>query len=86
MNLAGPVGNILMGVGTIGAVGMAAYEAGRGRWYKMMEQNYTAGQIGGGYVDTKAAYTMRQAAVQALQQSRINGNMVLGNEASFLHK
>ena len=37
------------------------------------------------YMDTNQAITMRQAAVQAIQGSKINGRNALGGEARMLH-
>lgn len=36
------------------------------------------------YVDTEAAYTMRSAAVQAIQGSKLNARSALGGEARLL--
>ncbi|HLO11263.1 MAG TPA: hypothetical protein VK190_03280 [Pseudoneobacillus sp.] len=36
------------------------------------------------YVDTQAAYTMRSAAVQAIQGSKLNARSALGGEARLL--
>lgn len=37
--------------------------------------------FGRGYVDTQAAYTMRERSVQAIRNNGINARTVLGNEA-----
>lgn len=42
--------------------------------------------LGGSYVDTDQAYTMRQAGVNAMQESGMNMKQILGNEASFMHR
>ena len=42
-------------------------------------------QFGGSFVDSRAAFTMRQAAVQEMSSSMLNARQYLGNEASFLH-
>lgn len=39
-----------------------------------------------GYVDTQAAYTMRQRALQEIQSSRLNARSALGNEAQYMHR
>lgn len=43
------------------------------------------GQVGGKYVDTQRAMTMRQAAVQAIQGSKLNARSALGGEARILN-
>jgi hypothetical protein len=43
-------------------------------------------QFGGSFVDSRAAFTMRQAAVQDMSQSMMNARQYLGNEAIFLHE
>ncbi|WPA89739.1 hypothetical protein MTATph1_CDS0252 [Moorella phage MTATph1] len=39
------------------------------------------GSLGGNYIDTQAAATMRQQAVKAIQESNFNARLALGNEA-----
>jgi hypothetical protein len=43
------------------------------------------GQVGGNYQDTQRALTMRQAAVQAIQGSKLNARSALGGEARILN-
>ena len=43
-------------------------------------------QFGGNFVDTQAAYTMRQRAVSDMSGSMMNARQFLGNEAIFLHE
>lgn len=43
-------------------------------------------QFGGNFVDSRAAYTMRQHAVQEMSGSMLNARQFLGNEAIFLHE
>lgn len=38
------------------------------------------------YEDTRAAYTMRQSAVQAIQGSKLNARSALGGEARLMHR
>lgn len=74
-------------LGQIGVAGVsAAHQAIRRNWHEKRDRYYTSGEIGGGYVDTRQALTMRQAAVHAIRESRINGRLVLGNEASYMHR
>ena len=42
--------------------------------------------MGFNYVDTEQAYTMRQAAVQAIQGSHLNARSALGGEARLMHR
>jgi hypothetical protein len=42
------------------------------------------GIVGGNYMDTQRALTMRQAAVQAIQGSKLNARSALGGEARIL--
>lgn len=41
--------------------------------------------VGGNYIDTPRAMTMRQAAVQVIQGSKMNARSALGNEAKILN-
>lgn len=43
-------------------------------------------QFGGNFVDSRAAYTMRQRAVSDMSGSMMNARQFLGNEAIFLHE
>jgi hypothetical protein len=47
----------------------------------LMRQSNT---VGGGYVDTQRALTMRQASIQAIQGSKLNARSALGGEARIL--
>ena len=38
------------------------------------------------YRDSNAAYTMRQASVQAIQGSKLNARNALGGEAALMHR
>lgn len=40
--------------------------------------------VGGNYMDTQRAQTMRQAAVQSIQASKLNARSALGSEARIL--
>lgn len=84
--LVGPVDDILQAGVIVGGALTLADTVGRGMYYGNMNKHYNPYRVGGGYVDTQRALTMRQQAVQQLQQSRVNGNLILGNEASFFHK
>lgn len=45
----------------------------------------TNNQVGGNYVDNQRAATMRQAAVQAIQGSKMNARSALGQEAKIMN-
>jgi hypothetical protein len=49
-------------------------------WDKQFRPGNT---VGGGYMDTQRAQTMRQAAVQAIQGSKLNARSALGGEAQI---
>lgn len=44
------------------------------------------GNFGGNYVDTRRAQTMRQAALEAIQGSKLNARSALGGEARILNQ
>lgn len=50
---------------------------------ELFDQRYNAGNglVGGGYMDTQRAVTMRQAAVQQIQGNKLNARTALGGEA-----
>lgn len=41
--------------------------------------------VGGNYMDTQRAQTMRQAAIQSIQGSKLNARSALGSEARILN-
>ena len=62
--------------------GVAAHKFRRQRTeerYDMKHNSY--GKIGGGFIDTMQAQTMRQAAVQQIQGNKLNARSALGGEA-----
>ena len=62
--------------------GVAAHKFRRQRTeerYDMKHNSYA--QIGGGFIDTMQAQTMRQAAVQQIQGNKLNARSALGGEA-----
>lgn len=68
---------------TLPQVGAALYQQHRqatSQWNKAHLQ----GQIGGMYQDNQRALTMRQAAVEAIQGSKMNARSALGGEARIL--
>lgn len=53
------------------------------QWY---QKQYTYNnRVGGNYHDTQRAQTMRQAAIQAIQGSKLNARSALGGEAKILN-
>lgn len=76
----------------IGSVAMAAPAAVEGytNWKKGKEewwnQQFYRGTVGGQYQDTQRALTMRQAAVQQIQGSKLNARSALGGEARILNE
>jgi hypothetical protein len=66
------------------ALAGAAFKAGtfvhhKQQWWNMQHKN--SGVVGGQYIDSQRAQTMRQAAVQAIQGSKLNARSALGGEA-----
>lgn len=51
-------------------------------WNKQFAYN---NMVGGNYMDTQRALTMRQAAVQSIQGSKLNARSALGSEARILN-
>jgi hypothetical protein len=50
------------------------------------EASFHHNMAGRPWVDTEASATMRQRAVQAIQNSKLNARSVLGQEASLMHQ
>lgn len=80
---AGPLGWAAMGAQLGVGLGYSAYQAGEGysKQLARMQRPFS-----NGFQDTQSAYTMRQRAVQAIQQSKLNARSALGNEASYMHR
>ena len=53
----------------------------RDEWNQLHRPNF-----GGKYRDTDHAYTMRQAAVQAISGSKMNARSAIGGEARLMHR
>ena len=66
----------------------AAYAFRRQRHdqYNSMRQAAYGNVVGGNYMDTNAALTMRQAAVQQIQGNKLNARSALGGEARILSR
>lgn len=60
------------------------------QWYNQQKQwwnqQHLTGSVGGNYQDSQRALTMRQAAVQAIQGSKLNARSALGGEARILNQ
>jgi hypothetical protein len=61
----------------------AAHQWHRGK-KSQWNNAHLRGQVGGNYQDSQRALTMRQAAVQAIQGSKLNARSALGGEARIL--
>lgn len=72
----------LDGAAAITKGGMKLYHDRKSAW----NMAHATGSLGGGYKDTQQAYTMRQAAVSAIQGSRMNARSALGGEARLMHR
>ncbi|MHC8965769.1 hypothetical protein [Priestia aryabhattai] len=57
------------------------WKKGKEEWWN---QQFYRGTVGGNYEDTQRALTMRQAAVQQIQGSKMNARSALGGEARLL--
>jgi hypothetical protein len=66
------------------AGGAAAYNSVRKQQQKWKDNRQTG--MRATYADSEQALTMRQAAVQAIQGSRMNARNALGGEASMMHR
>lgn len=64
----------------------ASYMNFRKRQVDWWRQQHIQGSLGGGYADTAQAQTMRQAAVQAIQNSKLNARSALGGEAQLFNQ
>jgi hypothetical protein len=73
----------------LGSMGVEAY-SGFKTWERQARENYRAqtyqGVVGNGFQDTARAQTMRQAALQAIQGSKLNARSALGGEAQIINK
>ena len=74
-------------VGELAASGASAYvqhqKTSRDNFRQM---NGSRGVVGGNYIDTNRALTMRQASVQAIQGSKMNARSALGGEARIMSR
>lgn len=62
--------------------GQRHYNQKKEYWNSKFAYNNT---VGGNFVDTQRAQTMRQAAVQAIQGSKLNARSALGGEAKIMN-
>jgi hypothetical protein len=63
-----------------GAIAAAQWHKGKQDWWSQQHLP----NFGGQYMDTQRAMTMRQAAVQQIQGSKLNARSALGGEAKLL--
>ena len=78
---AGPMLALTLGVPLARAAATAlptAYRGKQAQWSQYYKPN-----LGGLYADTQAAQTMRQASVQAIQNSHMNARSALGGEGAM---
>ena len=66
------------------AGGAAAYGSVKKQMQKWKDNRQTG--LRSTYTDSEQALTMRQAAVQAIQGSRMNARNALGGEANMMHR
>lgn len=89
----GVVENVI-GAGALTALQIAPALPGMVRGYQNYEDKLNSQYISRrdprnmnfSYTDTQAAYTMREAAVQAIQGSKLNARSALGGEARLMHR
>ncbi|ONG92331.1 hypothetical protein BKK40_06095 [Bacillus cereus] len=65
-----------------GAMAAGRFAHSKQQWWNQQFQHN--GVVGGNYIDTQRALTMRQASVQAIQGSKMNARSALGGEARIL--
>ncbi|EOO32664.1 hypothetical protein [Bacillus cereus] len=63
--------------------GLQQFNYQKKQWWN--KQYATNNVVGGNYVDTQRALTMRQASAQAIQGSKMNARSALGGEAKLLN-
>jgi hypothetical protein len=68
---------------TLPMAGAALYNTHRQK-VNQWNMAHMQGTLGGTYMDTQRALTMRQAAVQAIESSKMNARSALGGEARIL--
>lgn len=78
-----PAGAIVGGLAIAGAVTYGVNKYGEARQRRIKGLEFAA--VNSNIVDSQGAYTERQRAINALNDSRINARIALGNEAALLH-
>lgn len=82
----------LMGIAMVGDIGSAlveggkAYAKGYGNQLARAQNRTYRANFGGRFIDTQNAYTMRQRGLQAMEQSGMNIQQVLGSEARTYYR
>lgn len=69
--------------GTLAIGGATGYSQWKNRATDNYRKQMYQGTVGGNYMDNNRALTMRQAAVQAIQGSKLNARSALGGEAKI---
>ena len=64
-----------------GAPALQQWKQKRDRWWNSLARP----NVGGGFMDTAQAQTMRQRSVQQIQKSHLNARSALGNEGRLMH-
>lgn len=79
---------VAMGAYTFAQIGVAAVTGYSNLEKKMKSKYKDSHKVGTNftYKDTRQALTMRQAAVQAIQGSKMNARNALGGEAALMHR
>ena len=72
------------GATLLSAAGVAMYGSARNQQQRWKDNRQTG--MRATYTDSQQALTMRQAAVQAIQGSRMNARNALGGEAAMMHR
>jgi hypothetical protein len=82
----------LAGIAMVGDIGKAlveggkAYAKGYGNQLARAQNRTYRANFGGRFIDTQNAYTMRQRGLQAMEQSGMNIQQVLGSEARTYYR
>jgi hypothetical protein len=78
--------SLWQGASLIGGLAPTYQQAGTALQDKYNMNRRAMSQPSFQYMDTQQASTMRQAAVQAIQGSKLNARNALGGEAALLHR
>lgn len=76
-------GLVVGGIAKDAAIGIQQFNYQKQQWWN--QQYAYSNQVGGNFVDTQRAQTMRQAAIQQIQGSKLNARSALGGEAKIMN-